>query len=152
MAPDTERSAPTTALSVGTLVRSGVVALTFSLVVNWLITFGAISAAVAPDLAALQYDSVTFLTTVGVVGATVTYGVLSRLLDNPDRVFVLVAAIVLVVSLIPDFTFIPEQPGGSVLAGGVLGVMHVTTAVICVVVLTNARRGSRVLSWASASD
>ncbi|MFO7925582.1 MAG: DUF6069 family protein [Halobacteriota archaeon] len=135
----TERVRATDTVSRTVLVRRGVVALALSLVVNWLVTFGAISAAVAPELNALQYGPVTFFTTAGVVGATITYGLLAWGSSNPDRLFAIVAAVVLVVSLIPDFTVIPNQPGGSLVGGGILGVMHVTTAVICVVVLTDIR-------------
>lgn len=139
MTTTTERVRPTDTVSRTVLVRRGVVALALSLVINWLVTFGAISAAVAPELNALQHGPVTFLTTVGVVGATITYGLLVRVSSNPDRLFAIVAAVVLVGSLIPDFTVIPNQPGGSLAGGVVLGVMHVTTAVVCVVVLTDAR-------------
>ncbi|MDR9381052.1 MAG: DUF6069 family protein [Natronomonas sp.] len=139
MSTATERGRATGGASGVVLLRRGVAALALSLVISWLITFGAISAAVAPELNALQYGSVTFLTTVGVVGATLVYGVLARVSSNPDRLFTIVAAVVLVLSLIPDVTVIPNQPGGNLAAGGILGAMHVTTAVVCVVVLTGVR-------------
>lgn len=139
MTTTTERVHTTDGISATALVRRGIVALALSLVVNWVVTFGAISAAVAPGLNALQYGSVTFLTTVGVVGATLVYGLLRRLSSNPNRTFTIVAAVVLLVSLVPDFTIIPNQPGSSLVAGVILGAMHVTTAVICIVVLTDVR-------------
>lgn len=114
-------------------------ALALSLVINWLVTFVAISAAVAPELNALQYGPVTFLTTVGVVGATLVYGLFVRISSNPERLFTIVAAVVLVASLIPDVVVIPNQPGSSLAAGGILGAMHVATAVVCVIVLTGVR-------------
>lgn len=118
------------------LTLAGAGALVLSLVINWLIVFGANTVGIAPELDALTYGPVTLFTTLGVVGATITYGALTRIATNPDRLFVVVAAIILVLSLIPDFTVIPDQPGGSLVAGAILGVMHVTTAVICVGVLT----------------
>lgn len=136
MSPSESPTTQDRAASRSTL-RSGVVALALSLVVNWALAFAAISAGVAPALTALNYGPVTFLTTLGVVGATAVYAVLTRVATDPDRAFVAVAAAVLVVSVIPDFTFIPNQPGGSLLAGGVLAVLHVATAVICVVALTD---------------
>lgn len=123
---------------IRSLLEPGAVALVFSILVNSLIVFVANTAGIAPELDALNYGPVTVLTTVGVVGATATYGILTRLTANPDRVFVAVATVVLLVSLIPDFTYIPDEPGGTLLAGAVLGLMHVTTAVICVVVLTRS--------------
>jgi len=121
------------------LVRSGVIALVVSLVINWLIVFVANAGGIAPELEALNYEPVSFFTTIGVVGATVTYGVLARTVTDRDRAFTIVAAIVLVLSLLPDFVVIPDQPGGGLVAGAVLGLMHVATAVVCVGVLTDRR-------------
>ena len=137
MRSETGLASASRTLSLGDLVRLGAVALAVSLVVNWLIVFVATAGGVAPELEALNYGPVTFFTTLGVVGATVTYGLLARLSSSPDRLFLIVAAIVLILSLVPDFTVIPTQPGGSLGAGAVLGLMHVTTAVVCVGVLTD---------------
>ncbi|SIR91667.1 DUF6069 family protein [Natronorubrum thiooxidans] len=136
MASETAGSTAEKTASVKGLTLSGAGALVLSLAVNWVIVFGANTGGIAPELDALTYGPVTLFTALGVVGATVTYGVLTRIATNPDRLFVIVAAIVLLLSLIPDFTVIPDQPGGSLVAGTILGVMHVTTAVICVGVLT----------------
>lgn len=142
MATDTEAmSGPLAGLRA--LVARGSVALVLALVVNGLVTFAAGVAGVAPGLEELSYGSVFMLTTAGVVGATATYGLLALLFDDPDLPFVAVAAVVLLVSLIPDFTFIPDQPGGSLAAGVVLGTMHVTTAVIAVAALTGRLAPSR---------
>ncbi|MFA9416201.1 DUF6069 family protein [Natrinema sp. HArc-T2] len=127
----------TRSLSLSDLVRAGAGALAVSLIINWVIVFVANAGGIAPALEALNYGPVTFFTTLGVIGATVTYGVLARLSSSPDRLFLIVAAVVLVLSLVPDFTVIPNQPGGSLFAGAILGLMHVTTAVICVGVLTD---------------
>lgn len=136
MASETAGSTAEKTAAVKDLTLAGAGALVLSLVINWLIVFGANTVGIAPELDALTYGPVTLFTTLGVVGATITYGALTRIATNPDRLFVVVAAIVLVLSLIPDFTVIPDQPGGSLVAGAILGVMHVTTAVICVGVLT----------------
>lgn len=132
-------SQPTEKISMKSLLQLGLIALALSLIINWLITFGAISADIAPQLDALNYGPITFLTTIGVLGATITYGVLTRVVDNPNRVFTILAAILLLISLIPDFTIIPNETGGSLLAGSILALMHITTAVICVGVLTEVR-------------
>lgn len=139
MASDTESPVRTTGADPGTLARRGAVALVAALAVNWVVTFAAIAAAVAPTLDAMNYGPVGLFTTLGVVGATVTYGVLARVVDDPDRTFAVVAAVVLVASLIPDFTVVPAEPGGSLAAGAVLATMHVATAAICVAVLTDLR-------------
>ncbi|MFD1565228.1 DUF6069 family protein [Haloarchaeobius amylolyticus] len=138
MSSETGMSSSARPLSFSDLARSGALALAVSLVINWLIVFVANTGGIAPQLEALNYGPVTFFTTLGVIGATVTYGVLTRLSSSPDRLFLTVAAIVLVLSLVPDFTVIPNQPGGSLFAGAILGLMHVTTAVVCVGVLTGS--------------
>ncbi|QLG50407.1 DUF6069 family protein [Natrinema halophilum] len=125
--------------SLSGIALSGAVALVLSLGVNWLIVFGANAGGIAPNLMALNYSPVSLFTALGVVGATVTYGILTRVAVDPDRPFAAVAAIVLLISLLPDFIVIPGEPGGSLVAGTILGAMHVTTAVICVGTLTDLR-------------
>ena len=141
MGTETGMSSSTRSLTISDLARAGVVALAISLGINLLIVFVANAGGIAPALEALNYGPVTFFTTLGVIGATITYGVLARFSSSPDRLFLIVAAIVLVLSLVPDFTVIPNQPGGSLFAGAILGLMHVTTAVICVGVLTDRSAG-----------
>ncbi|MFC6765873.1 DUF6069 family protein [Natrinema soli] len=140
MAAETNASSSSGTAAVIELALSGAVALVLSLLINWLIVFGANTGGIAPELMALNYGPVSLFTTLGVVGATVTYGVLTRVAANPDRLFAAVAAIVLLLSLVPDFTVIPGEPGGSLVAGAILGGMHVTTAVVCVGALTDLRK------------
>ena len=141
MGTETGMSSSARSLTISDLTRAGVVALAVSLGINLLIVFVANAGGIAPQLEALNYGPVTFFTTLGVIGATVTYGLLARFSASPDRLFLIVAAIVLVLSLVPDFTVIPSQPGGSLFAGAILGLMHVTTAVVCVGVLTDRSAG-----------
>ncbi|WP_222919841.1 DUF6069 family protein [Natrinema sp. SYSU A 869] len=139
MEPETNSSSSSSSrtASLRDIALSGAVALVLSLAINWLIVFGANTGGIAPSLMALNYGPVSLFTTLGVVGAAVTYGILTRVTDNPDRLFAAVAAVVLLVSLVPDFTVIPSEPGGSLVSGTILGAMHVITAVICVGVLTD---------------
>ncbi|MDF9745466.1 DUF6069 family protein [Natrinema salsiterrestre] len=139
MTPETNPSSSSGTSSFRDIALSGAVALVLSLLINWLIVFGAKTGGIAPALMALNYGPVSLFTTLGVVGATVTYGVLTRVAASPDRPFAAVAAIVLVLSLVPDFTVIPSEPGGSLIAGAILGAMHVATAVVCVGALTDLR-------------
>lgn len=124
-----------------TLARRGAVATLASVIVNLAVTTAALSAGIGTDLRALSYGSVGVLTVVGVVGAVVVYALLRRSCRDPDLWFTVVAAAVLVVSVIPDFTHVPTEPGGTVVAGLVLASMHVLTAVVCVVVLTGRLPG-----------
>lgn len=70
------------------------------------------------------------------VGSTLVYGVLTRLLDRPDRAFVVLATAVLVVSMLPLVFVAPSIPGVTTAVIAVLAVMHVVAAVGSVVVLT----------------
>jgi hypothetical protein len=70
------------------------------------------------------------------VGATLAYGVLTRLLDSPDRAFVGLATVVLVVSMLPLVFVAPSIPGVTTTVIAVLAAMHVVAAVGSVVVLT----------------
>lgn len=112
--------------------RAGGPALVLSVVVNAALATVARMAGVGEGLTQLTYPPVLFFTAVGVVGATIVYAALDRLTNRPDRIFVIVAAVVLVLSVVPDFTYVPRLPGGSTSAGAVLASMHVLTAAIAV--------------------
>lgn len=114
------------------VLQAGAVALVLSVVVNAALVTVASMAGIGEGLMAMTYPAVIFLTTVGVVGAVAVYLFLRRLTSRPDRNFVAIAAVVLLVSIVPDFTYIPAQPGGSVTAGAVLALMHVAAAAIVV--------------------
>jgi hypothetical protein len=124
-------------VDVGALARRGTVALVLAWMVNVAIVFGAEFAEIAPLLEPLSVGPVLVVTTLGVVGATVVYGLLSRSRENPDRLFTGVAAVVLVLSLIPDVTYAPTIADATTAGVALLAVMHVTTAVVCVAVLTD---------------
>jgi divalent metal cation (Fe/Co/Zn/Cd) transporter len=78
---------------------------------------------------------VALFTAFGAVGATVVYGAIHGRSETPDRTFSLVAAVALVLSLIPDIGLIQSDPSVTVGVGVVLMVLHVTTAVACVALL-----------------
>ena len=52
----------------------------------------------------------TIFTVVPAIIAVLLYAVLLRFTRNPARIFTIVAAIVLALSVIPDFTYIPTVP------------------------------------------
>ena len=81
-------------------------------------------------------------TVVPAIIAVLLYAVLLRFTRNPARIFTIVAAIVLVLSVIPDFTYIPTVPGSSSAQTAVLVVMHVVAAVVIVGMLTRFRPSS----------
>ncbi len=85
-----------------------------------------------------------FFTLVPAVIAVLLYALLLRFARSPERVFTIVAVVVFVVTLIPDFTVIPTVPGVSAGQTAVLLVMHLVAAVVIVRMLTGlSRPGSR---------
>lgn len=83
-------------------------------------------------------------TVVPAIVAVVLYGLLLRFSERPERTFTSIAAVVLVLSVIPDLTYIPTVPGSSVAQTVVLISMHVLAAVVIVAMLTGlARRDGR---------
>lgn len=124
-------------VALGTLAKRGLVAVLVADVVNVVITFAAITAGVAPTLDPLSYGPVLLFTTVGVLGATVVYGLLDRFVAAPDRTFTLLAAVVLALSWVPDALFVPAMPGGTAAGAITLAAMHLTTAAVAVAALTS---------------
>jgi hypothetical protein len=127
--------------SLGVIARRGGAALLVALLVNAVLTFLAEVAAIAPDLAHLSYGRIAVFTAVGVVGATLVYAALTRLVSNPDRAFVAVAAAVAVLSMLPTALVIPGEPGATALGTATLAFMHVPPAVASVAFLTNYLTG-----------
>ena len=146
MATRTEAVASTRPADLGTLARRGGTALVLAVLANAVLVFLADLAAVAPDLAHLSYGRVAVFTALGVIGATAVYGVLTRLVDDPDLTFAGLAAVLLVLSMVPTAVVIPGEPGATTLGTVALGVAHVPPAVAAVAVLTNVlgrRRATR---------
>ena len=124
-------------ISARELAKRGALAVGASLLANWLLLGAVLAGNVVEPFDPLSFPPVTFLTAVGAVGATLVYGGLTRLVSNPDRVFLLVAAVVLVLSFVPDVALLEVDPGATVPGVVVLMAMHVTVAVICVASLTD---------------
>jgi hypothetical protein len=122
---------------VTTIAREGGIALVLALVLNLVIVTLAGMAGIGEGIDPFTYPPVLVLTTVGVIGAVIVYAILASQTGNPNRNFTGIAAIALLVSVIPDFTFVPSLPGGSLVAGAVLALMHVLTAVVVVWRLTS---------------
>lgn len=119
------------------LLKRGGVALALALAVNWALLYAVVSLELAPPFEALRFPSVALFTALGVTGATVVYGALTRTSDSPDEAFVKVSVIVLLVSFVPDAGLYVFVPGATAAVASVLAFLHVTAAVACVVALTN---------------
>jgi low temperature requirement protein LtrA len=114
----------TVAAAVGATVNAGLVAL-------------ATTADIAPGFRALTYPPVVFLSVVGALGAAVAYFlVVRRASGDPDRLFTRIAAVVLVLSFVPDIGLLVSDDAATLVCVALLIVMHVVVAVATVAVLT----------------
>ena len=124
-----------------TIATRGILAIVVASVVN-----GVLVAVVPPAIGhhpfpPLSLPPVLLFTVLGVVGATVVYAVLQRLTARPDRTFAIVAAVVLLISFVPDLTFARTLPGATTTGIVLLMVMHVVAAVVSVAILTRGVDG-----------
>lgn len=118
------------------LLRRGAVALALALAVNWVLLYAVVALELSPPFDALEFPSVTLFTALGVSGATVVYGALTRVSETPDSAFVKIAVVVLLLSIVPDFALYLYVPGATAAVASVLAFMHVTAAAASVVALT----------------
>jgi len=96
-----------------------------------------------PEFIVLANPSGTILfTVVPAIVAVLLYAVLMRFTNNPARIFTNIAIVVLILSLIPDLTYIPTVPGATSGQTAILMVMHVVAASVIVWMLTNFTRTS----------
>ncbi len=96
-----------------------------------------------PDFIIFQNVSPTIIFTVfPAIIATVLYGLLRRFTARPERIFMVVSAVVLLVSFIPDLTYIPTVEGASAGQTTILLLMHVVAAVVIVGMLTTLAPGT----------
>ena len=90
-----------------------------------------------PQFVVLANPSGTILfTVVPAIVAVLVYAALIRFTTNPARIFTNIAIVVLILSLIPDLTYIPSVPGATSGQTAVLMLMHVVAAVVIVSMLT----------------
>jgi apolipoprotein N-acyltransferase len=72
--------------------------------------------------------------------AVLLYAALLHRARRPTRTFAIIAAVVFVVTLIPDFTYIPTVPGATSGQTAILVLMHVVAACVIVRMLTTLAR------------
>jgi hypothetical protein len=97
-----------------------------------------------PQFVVLANASGTILfTVVPAIVAVLLYAALMRFTSNPARIFTNIAVVVLIVSWIPDLTYIPSVPGASSGQTAILMLMHVVAAVVIVSMLTRLTRSQR---------
>ncbi|MDP9359728.1 MAG: DUF6069 family protein [Chloroflexota bacterium] len=120
----------------GRLLPAGLAAAVVAIVANGLLRLIARGPLdVSPAFEPLRWGSVIAASIVGIAGATVVLAILARTSSRPIRLFTIVAAVVLVLSLGGPLSM-RSEPGGSTSAVLVLAAMHVVTAAIAVGFLT----------------
>jgi hypothetical protein len=94
-----------------------------------------------PDFVVLATNGGTiFFTVIPAIVAVLLYAILLRFTRRPARIFSIIAAVVFVVTLIPDFTYIPTVVGASNGQTAILVLMHIVAAVVIVGLLTKFAR------------
>ncbi len=74
------------------------------------------------------------------IAAVAVYAALVRFTDNAVRNFNIIAAIFLVLSIVPDYTMILNEPGSSFGQATILALMHIVAAAVIVPMLTTLAR------------
>lgn len=94
-----------------------------------------------PNFVVLSTNGGTIIfTLVPAIVAVLLYAILLRFTRQPERIFVIISVIVFIVTLIPDFTYIPTVPGSSTPQTAILVLMHVVAAVVITWMLTKLSR------------
>jgi len=133
------------AVSRGRFALAGLGTVSAAVIANLLVyLIGSVVVGYDPQFVVLANPSGTILfTVVPAIVAVLLYAVLTRFSGNPARIFTNIAAVVLIVSLIPDLTYIPSVPGATSGQTAILMVMHVVAAVVIVSILTAQTRSPR---------
>jgi Family of unknown function (DUF6069) len=135
-------SAATPAFGRGRFVLVGLATVAAAVIANLLVyLLGSVVVGYDPQFIVLANASGTILfTVVPAIVAVLVYAALMRVTSNPARIFTTIAVVVLVVSLIPDLTYIPSVPGATSGQIAVLMLMHVVAAIVIVSMLTTLTR------------
>lgn len=118
------------------LAKRGGIAVVLSVVANLVLLQAVLVPELVQQFEPLNVGPVAIFSVLGAVGATIAYAVVDRLSETPDRAFVTLAAVVLVLSFIPDILVLQSDPAATVPAVAVLMLMHVVVAIASVTSLT----------------
>ena len=130
------------ATSRGRFALAGLGTVAAAVLANLLVyALGSVVVGYDPQFIVLANASGTILfTVVPAIVAVLLYAALTRFTANPAGIFTNIAVVVLVLSLIPDLTYIPSVPGASSGQTAILMVMHVVAAAVIVTTLTTLTR------------
>jgi hypothetical protein len=130
------------AVSRGRFALIGLGTVAAAVIANLLVyLLGSVVVGYDPQFIILANASGTILfTVVPAIVAVLLYAALMRFTSNPARIFTNIAVVVLIVSLIPDLTYIPSVPGATSGQTAVLMLMHVVATTVIVWMLTTLTR------------
>jgi hypothetical protein len=134
------KSEATRTVGLRRLVKYGLFAVLAASIVNILVLVISLAVVEFPadfvggPFGPLAIGPVVINSAVAAVGATLVYGVITRYAARPNRTFVSIAAIALVLSF--AMFLAPDIAGAPLRVFTVLAVMHVTAAIIIVGILT----------------
>ncbi len=101
---------------------------------------------ISPNFAPLTLPPNILFTTIGAIGATIVFAIVSRVARRPISLFRWIALVVLLLSFIPDVLLLTAKPpafaGTTLLAVSILVVLHIVAAIAIVVPLTTLARGT----------
>ncbi|MBK8049498.1 MAG: hypothetical protein IPK16_21700 [Anaerolineales bacterium] len=128
---------PPVRLTTSRIAIAGLIAIVASVIANLIVYFiGNMIWPPMPDFNPLATPIPTIIfTTVFLIGATIVYWLINRFTKNPPRVFLIVAWIVFLVGLVPDFMMIINPASstmGTPTTGSVITliIMHVVAFAI----------------------
>jgi hypothetical protein len=122
----------------GAYARLGLATVVAAVLANVLVYFAG-NAIIGYDPAFVVLANVSgtaIFTFVPAVVAVLLYAALLRWSRKPVRLFTIISAIVFIVSLIPDLTYIPTVAGATAAQTAILMLMHAVAAVVIVWMLT----------------
>jgi hypothetical protein len=137
LAVATPRPSQTRAIAWGRYALVALATVIAAVVANLLVyAIGNLVVGYDPQFVVLATTGGTILfTVVPAIVAVLLYAALLRFASDPVRLFTRIAAVVLVISVIPDFTYIPSVPGASPSQTAVLIIMHIVAALVIVSML-----------------
>ena len=144
-----DRSSPSDRVATGRLWRAAL----WSIAASSIAAIAAISLMVRlfslpADFPPFHPVPVVLFIAVGVVGAAVALAVINRVSRRPFQLFYMVAAVALLISLVPNILLASQAdavpvPGVSVGTMSALGVLHAITAAITVALFSSMAREQR---------
>jgi hypothetical protein len=129
-------------VSLGRLLRVGALVVAAAVAVNVVVRTVAVSLfGIGEGFLALDLGPTVMFTVIGVAGAVVVFGLISRFSRRPVRLFRWVALVVLVISLIPDVLVAPSIPGATIPGVLTLMIEHVASWAVAVTLLPRLTAG-----------